>query len=271
MTVTSPERLRGDLKSLLHRSGGVRDFSLGAGRVLARAVPFDGICVVTMDPATLLPTGEVVENALPPAATARMAEIEIGGEDFNTFRTLGSSGELAASLSEATSGDLDQSLRHRGTRRPNGFGDELRAALVCDSTTWGGLTLLRAADRDPFSPAEVSLVASLAALRRRGVAARDTAHLAVFGFQETRGNRRSCSARSRQLDRGADAAAEQWLAELRGPTRCTGPGGGHRRGEPSAQHREPAPCRDGCHCPRACPDGVGALVAGARLDARRGK
>jgi len=104
MTVASPERLRGDLKSLMHRSGGVRDFSLDAAQILARAVPFDGVCLVTMDPATLLPTSEVVENGLPDATSARMTEIEIGGEDFNRFSALRSSGELAGSLSEATSG-----------------------------------------------------------------------------------------------------------------------------------------------------------------------
>jgi hypothetical protein len=88
MAIASPERLRDDLVSLLHRSAGVRDFSLGAARILARAVSFDGLCVVTMDPATLLPTGEVVENGLPETATPRMAEIEIRGEDFNGFSAL---------------------------------------------------------------------------------------------------------------------------------------------------------------------------------------
>jgi hypothetical protein len=50
MAVASSERLRDDLVGLLHRGGGVRDFSLGAARILARAVPFDGVCVVTRDP-----------------------------------------------------------------------------------------------------------------------------------------------------------------------------------------------------------------------------
>lgn len=59
MAVASPERLRDDLGRLLHRGPGVRDLSLGAARILARAVPFDGVCVLTVDPATLLPTGEV--------------------------------------------------------------------------------------------------------------------------------------------------------------------------------------------------------------------
>ena len=37
----------------------MRAFSLASAEALGRAVPFDGLCVVTVDPATLLPTGEV--------------------------------------------------------------------------------------------------------------------------------------------------------------------------------------------------------------------
>ena len=88
MAISSPERVRDDLTRLLHRGAGVREFSLAAARIVGRAVPFDGVCVLTMDPASLLPTGEVVENGLPPEATARMTEIEIHGEDFNGFAAL---------------------------------------------------------------------------------------------------------------------------------------------------------------------------------------
>ena len=88
MAAASPERLRDDLTRLVHRGAGLHDFSLEAARILARAVPFDGVCVLAMDPATILPVDEVVENGLPPAAFARMAQIEIGGEDFNAFAAL---------------------------------------------------------------------------------------------------------------------------------------------------------------------------------------
>ena len=146
MAVASSERLRDDLVRLLHRGAGVREYSLGAARILAREVPFDGICVLTMDPATLVPTGEVVENGLPPEVTARMSEIEMRGQDVNAFGALVQSERHSATLSAATGGDLDQSERHRELRQPNGFGDELRAALVDGSATWGALTLLRGAD-----------------------------------------------------------------------------------------------------------------------------
>jgi DNA-binding CsgD family transcriptional regulator/GAF domain-containing protein len=159
---TSPGRLRDDLVRLVHRGADMRDFALGAARILGRAVPFDGVCVGTMDPATLVPTGVVIDNVvLPTAAYARLAEIEFGGEDFNALRSLAVSDCHAATLSQATGGVLDRSERHRDVRRPNGFGDELRAALVDDEVTWGALALMRGADREPFSPADAELVAAV--------------------------------------------------------------------------------------------------------------
>jgi DNA-binding CsgD family transcriptional regulator len=161
MGVVTCERLRDDIAELLHQGSDVRDFSLGAARIIRRAVPFEGVCFLTMDPATLVPTGEVVDHGLPEPVYARMAELELRGEDFNAFRTLALSGGGAATLSAATGGDLDRSRRHRELRAPNGFGDELRVPLVDDGAMWGALTLLRGADGAPFSPAETAVVGSL--------------------------------------------------------------------------------------------------------------
>jgi hypothetical protein len=59
----------------------------------------------------------------------------VRGEDVNAFRSLVLSQRHAATLSQATGGDLDRSERHREIRGPNGFGDELRAVLVDDQAT----------------------------------------------------------------------------------------------------------------------------------------
>jgi DNA-binding CsgD family transcriptional regulator len=157
----TPERLRDDLVRLAHRGADVRGFALGAARILARAVPFEGVCVLTMDPATLVPTGDVVENGPPTTTYPRLKEIESRGEDFNAFRALALSECHAATLSQATGGVLDRSERHREIMGPNGFGDELCAALVDGRMTWGALALLRGGDRAPFSPADAALVAAV--------------------------------------------------------------------------------------------------------------
>jgi len=216
MPVVSPERVRDDLVRLVHRGAGVRDFALDAARIVARAVPFDGVCLVTMDPATLLPTGEVVENGLPPAVLPRMTEIELRGEDFNAFRALACSRSPAASLSEATNGDLDRSVRHRELKRPHGFGDELRAVLTDDAATWGGLTLLRTADRGPFAPADAGLLASLSRLLAEGVRRATLLGALAAGGE---GGEPPAGLALLAADNSitvANAAAEMWLTELRG-------------------------------------------------------
>lgn len=53
-----------------------------------------------------MPTGEVVENGLPFEVFDQLAAIEISGEDYNAFSHLRLVDGRAASLSEATGGNL---------------------------------------------------------------------------------------------------------------------------------------------------------------------
>jgi DNA-binding CsgD family transcriptional regulator len=143
-----------------------------------------------------------------------MIEIEIGGADFNSFRAL-RFGDVAAGLNDATGGDLDRSLRHREVKRPHGFGDELRAVLVGDSVAWGGLSLLRASDRAPFSPADAHLVASLAHLFAEGLRrAMLLGALSAERRESLESGGLVLLAADNSITR-ADSAAQVWLAELR--------------------------------------------------------
>jgi DNA-binding NarL/FixJ family response regulator len=209
----TPE-LRRDLLRLAQHRMDVRDFSLGAARLLARTVPFDGVCVLTMDPATLLPTGEVVENGLPSSATARMTEIELDGRDANSFGGLAVATRPAATLSHATGGDLERSRRHRELRGPHGFGDELRAVLSDEGTTWGALTLLRAAGEPNFTPDDAALVASLSGLFAEGL--RRAMLFTALPAQPTDPDAPAGLVVLAADDTIAltDAAADRWLAEL---------------------------------------------------------
>ena len=211
MAVAPPERVRRELGGLA--PGGAREFALQAARVLARAVPFDGFCVLTMDPATHLPTGEIVQNGLPAAAMTRLTEIELSGADVNTFAALARADRHAAGLSAATGGDLDRSRRHRELRRPHGLGDELRAALVVDGTTWGALTLLRGGQRPDFAAGDTALVAAVAAALADGLR-RATLTEAVATTRAERGVGVLALAGDDTVV-AVDPAAERWLAQLR--------------------------------------------------------
>ena len=208
----SPERLRDDLVRLAHRGGGVREFTHGAARILRRAVPFDGVSVLTMDPATSIVTSACVENGLRAEAAMRLAEIEYGESDVNKFSDLVHSGRLAASLSETTDGRLNRSLRHREVRAPHGLGDELRVALTSEGSTWGSVTLGRASGREPFAHAEVALAASLSHYLAEGLR-RAMLHT-LSAARDDVGSAGLVLLAADNSIAVADTAADAWLAEL---------------------------------------------------------
>jgi DNA-binding CsgD family transcriptional regulator len=162
-------RVRDDILGLAHRGLPVPEFARAVGGALTRAVPAEGTCLMTLDPATMLPTAEYVENGLPAAAMLRLIEIEVREPDVNKWVELVRSDRPAACLSAVTAGDLDRSLRHREIRRPGGFADELRVVLAGSTGVWGALTVFREARRPFFSSAEVQFVSSMAGLIADGL------------------------------------------------------------------------------------------------------
>jgi DNA-binding CsgD family transcriptional regulator len=208
--VAAHARVRDEIVRLAHRGLSVAEFSRALGDALGRAVPAEGSCLMTTDPATMLPTAEFVENGLPAAELLRLVEIEVREPDFNTWAQLAGAGRPAGSLSEATAGDLDRSPRQREIRRPGGFSDELRVVLAGGTGTWGQLTVFREAKRPYFTAAEVEFVSSVAPLitdgLRRGLlldgarAGDDDAGLLVLDGDD--GVRMS------------NEAADRWLDEL---------------------------------------------------------
>lgn len=162
-------RVRDDIVRLVHRGLPVPEFSRAVGAALGRAVPAEGTCPMTIDPATMLPTAEFVENGLPAAEMLRLVEIEVREPDFNKWVQLAHADRPAASLSDVTAGDLDRSLRQREIRRPGGFSDELRVVLAGSMGAWGALTVFREAKRPYFSSAEVRFVSSMAGLIADGL------------------------------------------------------------------------------------------------------
>jgi DNA-binding CsgD family transcriptional regulator len=162
-------RVRDDILGLVHRGLPVPEFSRAIGDALSRAVPAEGTCLMTLDPATMLPTAEYVENGLPAAEMLRMVGIEVREPDVNKWTALARADHPAASLSAATAGDLDRSLRQREIRRPGGFADELRVVLAGSTGVWGALTVFREARRPFFSSVEVQFVSSVAGLIADGL------------------------------------------------------------------------------------------------------
>ena len=242
----------------------MQDFSRAVTRILGRAVPFDGICLLTMDPATLLPTGEIVEDGLPAAAMIRLTEIELREPDFNKFTALARADQLTASLSGATAGDLDRSLRQRELRRPSGFADELRAVLSGTGGTWGALTLLREAKSPHFTPAEVRFVASLAGALADGLRRAALIGDAVDGGGGDTGLLVLAADGTVEM---ANPAAGRWLDELGAGDR---PGGHLPLAVRAAASRARAAAADGAN-DGGDGDGPAARLARARIRTPAGR
>jgi len=241
----------------------VRDFSRAVTRILRRAVPFDGVCLLTIDPATLLPTGEIVEDGLPAAAVIRLTEIELREPDFNKFTALARADQPTASLSGATAGDLDRSLRQRELRRPSGFADELRAVLSGTAGSWGALTLLREARSPHFTPAEVRFVASLAGALADGLRRAALIGDAVDGGDGDTGLLVLAADGTVEM---ANPAAGRWLDELGAGDR---PGGHLPLAVRAAASRARAAAADGANDDDG--DGPAARLARARIRTPAGR
>jgi DNA-binding CsgD family transcriptional regulator len=278
MAVAAPERVRRAVGGL--PAVDARGFAIQAARVLARAVPFDGFCVLTTDPATRLPTGEIVENGLPAGVLGRLTEIELSGADVNTFAALARADRHAAGLSAATGGDLDRSRRHRELRRPHGLGDELRAALVVDGTSWGALTLLRGGQRPDFAAGDTALVAGVADALADGLR-RATLTEAVAATRAERGVGVLALAGDDTVVT-VDPAAERWLAQLRDapataaaadrPAAVHGRDGGLRVGAVRSRDRLPvAVTAVACQARRIADGRPAATTARARVRTAAGR
>jgi DNA-binding CsgD family transcriptional regulator len=202
---------RDDVVRLVHRTTGAHRLARDVTRILERSVPFDGVSIATVDPATLLPTGRVFTNGIDLELLSQLIEIELREPDFIEFRSLARQGRRAARLSEATRGDLEQSLHHRELLRPEGFDDELRVVFSDSTGTWGAVCMLREFGRPHFDDSEVGFLASLAPLVAEGL--RRAAMLGEVATAEQHGTGVVVLAPDNSVET-ATAGAVRWLADL---------------------------------------------------------
>ena len=148
-----------------------------ASRRLRNIVGFDGAAWFATDPATVLAVNPVrVENVEEGHCDSYWVR-ECTVEDALLFRDLARNDVNVQTLYQATGDQPLRSARYREFLEPQGYGDEIRAALRVGEHTWGVLDLFRARARGPFPAADVALVRTVvpalaAALRTLAVAAR---------------------------------------------------------------------------------------------------
>ena len=146
-------------------------FGMEALDILERAVPFEGVCLATIDPSTTLVTSSIKVGIEDPCEEL-FAHHEYVEDRVSLFTDLARRDVGVSILHDETAGDPYRSSRFRDLIEPHfGFGHELRAAIKAGRRTWGGMAVYRAHESSGFSPAEADFVQSVSGLLARGVRA----------------------------------------------------------------------------------------------------
>ncbi|MFD7830351.1 helix-turn-helix transcriptional regulator [Kitasatospora sp. NPDC059803] len=120
-----------------------------ADELLRPVLEFDAVCWHTADPATGL-VNSVQSEDLSLTAYEHAVRLEVWEDDLATFPKIRHSGAQAETLSRATKGRPQESVRFREQIAPAGFGDELRAVFDATGGMWGCAAFMRAPDRGPY-------------------------------------------------------------------------------------------------------------------------
>lgn len=159
------ERVRRDVEVLARAGLDLDSFVEESMDSLQRAVPFDAVCVGTIDPSTGLLTGTRKLGGLRgiDSHDHEWGLIEYGSTEPTAFAELAATGIAAAGVMAETVGPPEASRRMSDFMQPRfGFTDELRA--VCRDErdqVWAAIALFRHATDLWFDADEVSYLGSL--------------------------------------------------------------------------------------------------------------
>lgn len=152
-------RIQHDIERLGSKGLGWVDFASGVAESLRSAIPFDGYCLHTVDPGTIMFTGSI--NHKVGCSGSWLAHHEYAVEDVNKWSFLAHSGRIAGAASIDTHGQLSRSTRFR-SQAAYGYADELRVSFVVDGIYWGAAAFLRRAEQPWFTESDVQALIGLA-------------------------------------------------------------------------------------------------------------
>lgn len=209
------DRARHELVRLVHRGLDLAAYFEAADQILARTLSLDARCLLTLDPATLLPTShfarEVGEVTLMDLVGNEFLE-----DDVNKIAVLARATPPVATLLKVTHGHPEQSARYVKVLAPNGYanGDELRAVFRVGESAWGCAMLHRR--NGAFDDREVAFIVEvgghLAEGIRRAIVVTALASSASYdppGLILLRGD---------NLLESLTPAAKRWVSEILDPT-----------------------------------------------------
>jgi DNA-binding CsgD family transcriptional regulator len=211
---TTLERGITDAREACTRSTDQLDLFAQVSERLRKLVPFDGAAWFGMDPGTMLATSPVRVENVEDGHCDSYWERECLVEDALLYRDLARSESGIGTLYGVTDGHPARSTRYREFLAPQGYGDEVRAAVRAGTSTWGVIDLFRDRSRPAFTPSEVGIVRAV--LPALGLALRALASAAVTPGSASDGPGTALfDASGRVLS--LDDTAERLFEELAGP------------------------------------------------------
>lgn len=210
-------RVRREIEALSREGLDWVELSDAVGGQIRKVVGYDGACWHTMDPETLLLTGNVVAN-LPDGGLPVLAACEYGVPDFNKWAFLARQRPVVAGrLHAVTQGQPELSNRYRTLLEPAGIQRELRVSFVDAGGCWGSAGFYRFGADDAFTEEDVAFLESVSDIVAAGYRRALVADLLDEGHT-TGGQGLVVLDRSNEVQ-AISAPAERWLAKLLARTR----------------------------------------------------
>lgn len=152
------ERLGAEIRDAAVTATDCVEFRTKVVESVRARIPFDGACLASVDPTTLVPTG-LSTVGYDPDVVLLAAELEYGGPaEPSRFETMLRRPEPVRTLREATGGQLRRSRHYADLLAPFGLSDEIRMIFRGrDRLSWGICTMTRRPGRD-FSDDDVAVL-----------------------------------------------------------------------------------------------------------------
>ena len=154
----SPRSLLREVHRACRETSGAVAIECAVAERLHQAVPFDAWCALTIDPASVLPTGGFHEYGVPAPLLPHLAQIEAHADDPLAFPTLTRSGARVHTLRAVTAGHPDTATHYRRCSPRPGWRTSCGVAFTTTAGIWGVLVFFRGTDVADFTAAEIALI-----------------------------------------------------------------------------------------------------------------
>ena len=146
MEERSARRVLADVEMALDGAAVADEIFTGMLAALRERLPFEGACWHLTNPSSGAFMRVGITGNLPGPFDAAL-HCELHEDDVAKFSALHRRPHSVCVLSAATHGRLERSSRFRELHRPQGYGDEMRAAFVDSFGVWGSVSLFRERSR----------------------------------------------------------------------------------------------------------------------------